>query len=209
MANPEIQRRMRQVVRRSGIRPERVLEVGGYVDEKSLLRFKRLRRAERWCINLVDQPDGTGINHVVGSSNDMHMFKDGSFDLVMSCAVHEHDKKFWLSIQEMHRVLRPGGLLVICVPGFDKRPTDRGQSTTTFHVHYHFDYYRFTRRAMREVFLEGFEGVKAVSVLDPPRVIGHGYKPVNRRQQAARSARRRLSAVRRRAAVKRRLSNLR
>ena len=113
MANPDIQRRMHRIVRRSGIRPERALEVGGYVDGKSLLRSKEIRRAERWCINLVDQPDGTGIKHVVGSSNDMHMFKDGTFDLVMSCAVHEHDKKFWLSVAEMHRVLRPGGKLVL------------------------------------------------------------------------------------------------
>ena len=209
MANPEIQRRMRRIVRRSGIRPQRVLEVGGYVDEKSLLRFPQVRRAERWCINLVEQPSGTGIKHVVGSSNDMHMFKDSSFDLVMSCAVHEHDQKFWLSIQEMHRVLRPGGLLVICVPGFDKRPTDHGQTTDTFHVHYRFDYYRFSRRAMREVFLEGFDRVKVVSVLDPPRIIGHGFKPINRRQKAVRAARQRLSALRRRAAVRRRLSSLR
>jgi SAM-dependent methyltransferase len=200
MANPKIQRRMRGIVRRSGLKPERVLEVGGYVGEKSLLRFNLLRNADRWCINLVEQPTGTGINHVVGSSNDMHMFKDNSFDLVMSCAVHEHDAKFWLSIQEMHRVLRPGGLLVICVPGFTKRPTDVGQFTTTFHVHYRFDYYRFSRRAMREVFLEGLERVKVVTFLDPPRIIGHGYKPINRRQRTTRVARRKLSAVRRRLA---------
>jgi SAM-dependent methyltransferase len=203
MANPEIQRRMRRIVRRSGLQPESVLEVGGYVNEKSLLRFKLLRRADRWCINLVEQPEGTGIKHVVGSSNDMHMFKDNSFDLVMSCAVHEHDQKFWFSIAEMHRVLRPGGLLVVCVPGFDKRPDDDGQFTKTFHVHYRFDYYRFSRRAMREVFLEGFDRVKVVSVLDPPRIIGHGFKPINRRQRATRVARRKASAVRRR------LSNIR
>jgi SAM-dependent methyltransferase len=116
----------------------------------------------------------------------------------MSCAVHEHDKKFWLSVAEMHRVLRPGGLMVICVPGFDKLPTDVGQTTSTFHVHYRFDYYRFTRRAVREVFLEGLENVRVVSVLDPPRIIGHGFKPISGRQLAMREARRKLSEVRRR-----------
>jgi len=75
MANPDIQRRMHRIVRRSGLRPERALEVGDYVGDKSLLRFKEIRKAERWCINLVEQPDGTGIKHV-GSANDMHMFKD-------------------------------------------------------------------------------------------------------------------------------------
>ena len=205
MANPDIQRRMHRIVRRSGLRPERALEVGGYVGDKSLLRSKEIRRAERWCINLVEQPDGTGIKHVVGSSNDMHMFKDNSFDLVMSCAVHEHDKKFWLSVAEMHRVLKPGGLLVICVPGFVKQPADHGQFTNTFHVHYRFDYYRFSRRAVREVFLDGLERVKVAAVLDPPRIIGHGFKPMTRRQRATRTARRKVGALRRRAAVRTRL----
>jgi len=196
MANPLIQRRMHRIVRRAGIRPQRALEVGGYVGTNSLLRSKEIRRAERWCINLVEQPTDTGIRHVVGSSNDMHMFKDNSFDLVMSCAVHEHDQKFWLSIAEMHRVLRPGGLLVVCVPGFAKRPDDQGASTATYRVHYRFDYYRFSRRAVREVFFEGFEKVQVRAVLDPPRMIGHGFKPISRRQAAVRAARARLGRLR-------------
>ena len=193
---PLIQRRMHRIVRRAGIRPQRALEVGGYVGANSLLRSKEIRRAERWCINLVEQPTDTGIQHVVGSSNDMHMFKDNSFDLVMSCAVHEHDQKFWLSIAEMHRVLRPGGLLVVCVPGFAKRPEDHGAATATYRVHYRFDYYRFSRRAVREVFFEGFDKVQVRAVLDPPRMIGHGFKPISRRQAALRAARARLGRLR-------------
>jgi len=189
---------MHMIVRRSGIEPKRALEVGGYVGEKSLLRSKEIARAERLCINLVAQPTDTGIRSVVGSSNDMHMFKDSSFDLVMSCAVHEHDKKFWLSIAEMQRVLRPGGLMVICVPGFVKSPRDRGAATDTYRVHYRFDYYRFTRRAMSEVFFEGMERVKVGTMLEPPRIIGHGFKPIPPRRGLARLAPRR-SAVRYRA----------
>jgi ubiquinone/menaquinone biosynthesis C-methylase UbiE len=193
MANALIQQRMHQIVRRSGIQPRRALEVGGYVGDKSLLRSKEIAKAERVCINLVDQPVGTGIKHVVGSSNDMHMFKDDTFDLVMSCAVHEHDKKFWLSIAEMQRVLRPGGLMVVCVPGFVKSPSDRGAATDTYRVHYRFDYYRFTRRAVKEVFFEGMERVRVGAMLEPPRIIGHGFKPMTRRQKVVRAARRRLS----------------
>ena len=178
MAHPELQKRIRGLVRKSGIDPERVLEVGGYVDKRSLMRSKKLRNADRWCINLVDQPEGTGINHVVGNSNHMPMFEDESFDIVMSCAVHEHDKYFWLSMAEMKRVLRPGGLMIIAVPGFATLPSDVGNTTKTFRVHYEFDYYRFTMRAVREVFFEGMERVKAIHVLEPPRILGHGYKPL-------------------------------
>jgi SAM-dependent methyltransferase len=170
-----------------------VLEVGGYVGPKSLLHSRKLARAERFCINLVEQPSDTGIKHVVGSSNDMHMFKDNTFDVVVSCAVHEHDKKFWLSIAEMQRVLRPGGLMIVAVPGFVKSPTDQGAATQTYRVHYRFDYYRFSRRAMREVFFEGMERVRVVNMLEPPRIVGHGYKPMTRRATVSRGARRVLS----------------
>lgn len=198
MAHPVLQQRVHRIVRRSGIRPERVLEVGGYVGPKSLLHSPELARAERFCLNMVAQPSGTGIQHVVGNSNDMHMFGANSFDVVVSCAVHEHDKKFWLSIAEMQRVLRPGGLMVIAVPGFARLPTDRGNTTKTFRVHYRFDYYRFTKRAVREVFFEGMERVRVVHLLDPPRIVGHGYKPMTRRDRLVRGLRRAPGRLRRR-----------
>lgn len=169
---------MHRALRMRGIRPKRALEVGGYVGARSLLRASELSDSERWCINLVDQPGDTGIRHVVGNANHMPMFDDDSFDLVVSNAMLEHDKQFWLSIAEMRRVLAPGGLLLIGVPGFVKSRRDRGAATTTYHVHYRFDYYRFSRRAVRDVFLDGFEDVKVKPILDPPRIIGHGLKPL-------------------------------
>ena len=77
---------------------------------------------------------------VTGNANRMDAFEDEMFDLVLSNATLEHDKHFWLSVAEMHRVLRPGGLLVIGVPGFIKDPDrDQGRSTLTYRVHYRFD----------------------------------------------------------------------
>lgn len=168
---------MHGIVRSRDVSPKRALEVGGYVGENSLLRSPEVADAERWCINLVEQPSGTGIQHVVGSGNDMHMFEDASFDLVMCNAMLEHDRQFWLSVSEMRRVLAPGGLLVIGVPGFVKQDTDVGSTTHTFRVHYRFDYYRFSRRAVREVFFEGMEDVKVRAIMDPPRIVGHALKP--------------------------------
>ena len=55
------------------------------------------------------------------------------------------------------------------------------------------------------MFLDGLERVKVASVLDPPRIIGHGFKPMNRRQRATRTARRKVAALRRRGAVRTRL----
>ena len=177
MANPDIQRAMHR--NRATQRPpsERVLEVGGYVGEKSLLRFRLLRRAERSCINLVEQPDGTGIKHVVGSSNDMHMFKDTLRPGDVVRGARARPEVLALGGRE-HRCSVPGACWSICVPGFDKQPTDDGPLTKTFHVHYRFDYYRFSRRAVRST--RGLRPGQGGRVLDPPRIIGHGFKPINR-----------------------------
>jgi SAM-dependent methyltransferase len=175
--NPQVQEHIGNVVRWRGVRPRRALEVGGRIAENySLLRYPEVAGAERWCLNLDEDVSRDGITHVVGSANDMHMFEDGSFDLVVSNAMLEHDRRFWLSVAEMRRITASGGLLVIGVPGLIKQDSDRANITHTFRVHYQFDYYRFTRRAVREVLLEGMDDVRIRAILDPPRIVGHGIK---------------------------------
>jgi SAM-dependent methyltransferase len=188
--------RYHTIIRRAGIRPERALEVGGLMGEKSLLRFPELAAAERYCLNLVELPSEDGITAVTGNANDMRdVFKDDMFDLVVCSATLEHDKRFWLTVAEMKRVLRPGGLLIISVPGYVKDPDrDQGRATHTYRVHYAFDYYRFSEQAVREVFFEGMQRVRVRPVMFPPRIFGHGYKPASRPKtlvaQVARAARR-------------------
>ena len=193
--SPKVKRRFHGIIRRSGIRPERALEVGGLMGEDSLLRFPELAGAERYCLNLVDLPSDDEITAVTGNANHMTAFKDETFDLVVCCSTLEHDKRFWLSVAEMKRVLRPGGLLVIGVPGYVKDPeNDRGRSTLTYRVHYRFDYYRFSERAVCDVFFDGMERVRVRAVMTPPRIIGSGWKP--RRPTPRMRAGRRLRALR-------------
>jgi SAM-dependent methyltransferase len=176
--SPKVKQRFHDVIRRSGIRPERALEVGGLMGDDSLLRFPELAGAERYCLNLVELPSDGEVTAVKGDANDMSVFKDDWFDLVVCCSTLEHDKRFWLSVAEMKRVLRPGGLLVIGVPGYVKdAERDQGRSTLTYRVHYKFDYYRFSEQAVREVFFDGMERVRVRAMMTPPRLIGHGRKP--------------------------------
>jgi SAM-dependent methyltransferase len=172
-------RRYHTIIQRTGVRPERALEVGGLMGADSLLRFPELVGAERYCLNLVDMPSQDGITAVTSNANDMRdVFKDDLFDLVLCSATLEHDKHFWLTLSEMKRVLRPGGLLIISVPGYVKdEERDQGRATHTYRVHYRFDYYRFSEQAVREVFFEGMHRVRVKPVMFPPRIFGHGYKP--------------------------------
>ena len=177
-------RRFHNIVRRTGVKPKRALEVGGVMGKGSLLRFPELAGAERFCLNLASMPSADGITSITGNANRMDMFEDHSFDLVLCCSTLEHDKHFWLSVAEMKRVMRPGGLLVIGVPGYTKRDDDEGRSTRTYRVHFKFDYYRFSEQAVREVFFDGMEHVKVSAVLTPPRLIAHGRKPGGRDARA-------------------------
>ena len=187
-------RRYRRIIRRSGVRPERVLEVGGLMGENSLLRFPELAAAERYCLNLDELPSEDGITAVKGNANDMRaLFRSNWFDLVLCCSTLEHDKRFWRSVPEMRRVLRPGGLLIISVPGYIADPEhDKGRSTVTYRVHYAFDYYRFSEQAVRQIFFEGMQRVRVRPFMTPPRIFGHGYKPQppSRTTRATRLARR-------------------
>jgi SAM-dependent methyltransferase len=199
--NPKTMRRYHAIIRRSGVRPERALEVGGLMGQDSLLRFPELAGADRYCLNLRELPSEDGITAVKANANDMRaLFRSNWFDLVLCCSTLEHDKRFWRSVSEMRRVLRPGGLLIISVPGYVRNPeTDSGRSTRTYRVHYTVDYYRFSEQAVRQVFFEGMERVRVRPFMTPPRIFGHGYKPrpASRSTQARALARRTAGRARR------------
>jgi SAM-dependent methyltransferase len=177
-----------------------VLEVGAVPSADSLLTLEALRGARRKVgINLAGAASYADFRIVEGNANDLRVFADGSFDTVLCNAVLEHDPFFWRSLDEMKRVLRPAGLLVIGVPAFAElrfeRPISRlfglpligrmlrravpaaGASTLTLRTHrFPGDYYRFSSQAMREVLLHDLNDVTVETLMVPPRVVGAGVK---------------------------------
>jgi SAM-dependent methyltransferase len=142
---------------------------------------------------------------LAADANDLRCFADASFDTVLTNSVLEHDRYFWRTLGEIERVARPGALIVIGVPGFAKLAAERFASraarlpvlgpllrrhapallasTVTLQVHdYPADYYRFSPRAARDVFLERLDAPEVRTLLLPPRVIAIGVK---RRDAAA------------------------
>jgi ubiquinone/menaquinone biosynthesis C-methylase UbiE len=171
-----------------------VLEVGVIAGQQSLLNLKSLESmSERIGIDLEGPTEHQEWKIVKGNANSMTCFEDNKFDVVLCNAVLEHDKFFWKTLAEIRRVAKPGGLVVIGVPGFVKYPAEKyihfvfgriplirrvAGSTITLPIHnYPGDYYRFSPQVVRDVFFEGFAEVNVVSIMSPPRIIGYGFKP--------------------------------
>ena len=174
-----------------------VLEIGAVPEVSTLLALPELAGARRRVgINLEGPSAFGGFEIVGGNANAMPEFADGSFDLVLCNAVLEHDPRFWLTLGEIRRVLRVGGIAMIGVPGYVRGASIVAKiagmaarvvrsawldgvaaSTPVLLVHdYPGDYYRFSEQAVREVFLAGFEVLEQRAVMAPPRVIGVGRK---------------------------------
>jgi len=178
-----------------------ILEIGAVPSEDSLLCLRSLRAATRKVgVNLDGPSTYRDFAILKANSNDLSCFRDGEFDTVLCNAVLEHDLMFWRSLDEMRRVTRTGGLVIIGVPGFIESCPARWRarisrshfframfprnsesclaSTPVLQVHdYPLDYYRFSPQAVVELFMRGMKDVQVFSHMRPPRIIGSGIKP--------------------------------
>lgn len=177
-----------------------VLEIGAVASDQSLLCLPALRGARSKVGVDLDGPRAHADFQILAvDANDMRCFPDASFDTVLSNSVLEHDRAFWRTLAEIERVARPGAVIVIGVPGFAKLDLERLASraarlplvgallrrhlpgvlasTLTLQVHdFPADYYRFSERAARDVFLERLDDPEVRTLLLPPRIIAAGVK---------------------------------
>jgi SAM-dependent methyltransferase len=178
---------------------QRVLEVGATPDPGSLFNLACLRGKTRIGLNLF-AAEFDGVQIIEANANQIP-FEDHSFDIVISNATLEHDPFFWKSSSEMRRILVPGGVLMLGVPGFVQSRAEAliqgvaarlpwivrhanllASATLTYKLHYEEgsfgDYYRFSRMAVEEVLFAGMEILALETVMRPPRFVGAARKPL-------------------------------
>lgn len=75
---------------------------------------------------VVTASAGEGVRAVVGDCTDLSQFADGSFDVVFASNLLEHLERpdALRLLQESHRVLRPGGRLILVQPNFRLNPNE-------------------------------------------------------------------------------------
>jgi len=94
---------------------------------------------------------------IVGDAHKLPL-KTSSFDCVFSQAVLEHVARPWEVAEEIHRVLKPGGCVVISVPFLGA-------------LHGKTDYYRFTNQGLEEIFNK-FKKIKSGVNTGPATFLG-------------------------------------
>jgi SAM-dependent methyltransferase len=121
--------------------PGPILEIGSYqvAGQESLGNLRSLFPGKAYTG--VDKRSGPGVDQV--ADVEALPFADASVGTVLAFNLFEHVARFWKGLDEVWRVLRPDGVLLMSCPFY-------------FHIHaYPGDYWRFTPEAMK-LLLERF-----------------------------------------------------
>ncbi len=137
--------------------PGPILEVGAYQvhGQEEIAELRPFFPGKRYVG--LDQRRGPGVDAIGDVTN--LSYADGSFGTVLALSTFEHVPQFWRGFDEIYRVLRPDGALLVACP---------------FHFHIHnqpSDFWRFTPAAL-ELLLDDY----------PSKVVGwHGpdTRPAN------------------------------
>lgn len=93
-----------------------ILDVGSYdVNGSYKSLFINESKSKRWTYTGADIAAGPNVDVVLDDPYKFP-FKDNQFDLVISGSVFEHTEFFWLTFQEMTRVLKPLGYIFLTAP---------------------------------------------------------------------------------------------
>lgn len=114
----------------------KILDIGSF-DKDGNYNYGLILNEKNWTYHGLDLRPGNNIDIVVESPYDWKEVENESYDLIVTGQAFEHMEFFWLTLEEVKRVLKPGGLFFIIVPSTG--PVHRNP----------YDCYRFNEGAMK------------------------------------------------------------
>lgn len=115
----------------------KILDIGSF-DKGGDYNYGLILNEDKWTYHGLDLQPGNNIDIVVENPYDWNNeIADETYDLVVSGQAFEHIEFFWLTLEQVKRVLKPGGLFFLIVP-----------STGPVHKN-PYDCYRFNDNAMK------------------------------------------------------------
>lgn len=103
----------------------------------------------------IDLVKGHGVDKVLNAHDILKTWGAGTFDTVICLEALEHDNAPWITRDQIYKILRDGGYLIISTPTFG------------FPLHrFPKDYFRFGEDAFRDILFSGFKILKLEEVRD-------------------------------------------
>lgn len=96
--------------------PLAILDVGSATVDPTQHSNRDAMTNPRWTLTGLDIEPGLNVDVAVADPYDWREVGSGSIDVVTCSEVFEHAEYFWVTIQEIARVLRPRGLAFITSP---------------------------------------------------------------------------------------------
>ena len=92
-----------------------ILDIGS-IDSTNEFDYKKIFNQSNWNYTCISDKKSSKADIIVSDIYNWYEIEDDSFDVVVSSHFLEHLEFFWLSLSQIERVLKPGGLMCIIVP---------------------------------------------------------------------------------------------
>lgn len=93
----------------------KILDIGSF-DKTGDNNYGLILDEKKWDYKGLDLKEGNNVDIVVEDPYNWKELEENSFDIVITGQTLEHIEFFWLTLEQINRVLKPGGLCCIIVP---------------------------------------------------------------------------------------------
>lgn len=94
----------------------KILDVGSLDTSKDNYNYKSIFNEAKWSYEGLDFRKGDNVDIVVDDIYNFQEVNNESYDVVISGQLFEHLGFFWLTMGEIDRILKPGGICCIIAP---------------------------------------------------------------------------------------------
>ena len=93
----------------------KILDVGSF-DKTGNYNYGQVLNEKNWTYTGLDLREGNNVDIIIENPYEWKELDKNSFDVVVTGQALEHVEFFWLTMEQINKVLKPGGLCCIIVP---------------------------------------------------------------------------------------------
>lgn len=94
----------------------KIIDVGSLDTSGNNYNYKSIFNEPKWSYEGLDFKKGNNVDILINDIYNIQEIDDESYDIVISGQLFEHLGFFWLTMGEIDRILKPGGICCIIAP---------------------------------------------------------------------------------------------